>query len=231
MHSIERGFGLGMKDTKGRIKKMQPVFEHGKEFDSGTENKVHQAVLTYKGGDDRVEGLLYKKPQVNDRELSTLQVEDALRKWDYLKEVAKALRENKQEGFRLPGTVRGYHDENGVGILVTDLSEGGKKIVCDLKEIEFLGSISKEAWDKIKQLVLQDAEIAARNGIGLDNGPSKLDPWLVVFEQDGPQVYLSDIGGYTSIYPVNEKTRDFFIESIRNIEEGLEKLERRLTFK
>jgi len=186
---------------------------HDVPLGGGTENKVFSTTLRYDKSEKTVGGLVYKKLHYSDstdpqHRLSAQHVLEGMeRKWKAIKKVKEGLKERGERGFNIPGTVRVLRRPNDFGMLVTDLSQEGRRNVFDLKDLLYKfthHNITPEDWSTIRAAVERDINIAIENGINLMSGPEKLDAWLVVEEDEGYEVYLSDIGEYISVTPYLE---------------------------
>src|SRR3989338_6341493 len=106
-----------MKKTSGKRPKIKSEVLSTEEITQGSETKVLQAELKYKEG-KIVEGFVYKKIHQSDVNptFGKLEMEDRLHKWGSIKKVKKELLKSNEKGFNIPGTIRGYQDEEGAGI-------------------------------------------------------------------------------------------------------------------
>lgn len=167
---------------------------------SGSEVETARASLYYSKYDKVVDGLVLKNFHYSNAqpEWAEYHLENVLSQWRKLKSINSRRRKEGKTIFSLPGTVRGYKNEDEKGILMTDLSEGGKYPVYDLKELEMM-YLDKNDWSEIKKQIERDIAIAEEEGVGLESGPNHLDPWLITMHKERPTAYISDIGAYTSI--------------------------------
>lgn len=204
---FERVSNVGMKRTNRTEvpAKVELVHEEKAQKERyGAEHQVLQASLDY-GGGRVVEGLVYKKLWEEkilgkENKLDAL-LEDVLDQWEHIRAVKRELTKRGEEGFNIPGTIRKIRTEDSSGILVSDLSEGGKNELIDVKILNsYPEEISRSEWRKIKEAVLRDLEIATKNNIRIVGGNTGLDAWLLVRDKKTKEfkVYLSDISAETS---------------------------------
>jgi len=166
-----------------------------------------------------------------DREL---RLDSILAQWNVIKNVAKELRKEGREGFNIPGTVRGVKAELSTGILMTDLSEGGKKDVIDLKKLIFheeARKVPRAEWDKLRECVLRDVQIGLENNISLireqdepeDEPIDILDPWTVVVDKETGvcELVITDVGQYSGS-PVDKIT----VKDLAKLNKHLDQVER-----
>ncbi len=180
---------------------------------SGAEGSVYDAVLNYK--DLPKEGFVFKSLHnfkvvtTYDEDVGTEDLEkeeaekilkDTLDQWARIRAVRQILREEHKSGFNIPGTIRGVRGDE-YGLLISDLTEGGKKEVIDLKMLRaYPGRVTPEQWNEIKRGVLNDLNLSKLYGIKLVSGNAGLDPWLVAIDKETGEcrLYISDIGMYSS---------------------------------
>jgi hypothetical protein len=205
---------------------------------SGAEGLVYEALLEYK--DVPKKGFVYKRlhgltggyedlsPEMMEEILT-----DTLGQWNKIRAVRQTLKQESKPGFNIPGTIRGVRGEGEYGLLLSDLSEGGKKQVIDLKMLRARPDIISPAqWQEIKKAVLNDLDIASLYGIKVVSGLAGLDAWLVSIDKETGEckVYLSDIGMYSSeqfdAYAKENPTRndpEFLSQLARSSIDNLEK--------
>jgi len=199
---MEKNNMFKMFGLERRLKKTEISAIDRKKIGTGSEVEVSRVKLRYKEFDKKIEGLVLKKLHGSEKQpdWAECQMQDILRQWKFIK---RAVRRRKKEGlshFLLPGTIRGYREGNEQGILMTDLTEGGSNQIYDLKEISIgYYDIDQATWIKIREQIERDIQMASEEKINLAGGPYPLDPWLIVIKDNEPQVYLVDIGGYTSV--------------------------------
>jgi hypothetical protein len=126
------------------------------------------------------DGFVLKEPVGVNLEQRQAFVHELLKKWQQLRDINTRRRHEGKTTLTLPRTVRLLEDNEHCGLLVTDLSRTGTREIFDLKELLYGHHIPPEAWADIRRQIERDIEIAQEEGIKLDNGPSCIDPWLVV---------------------------------------------------
>ncbi len=189
----------------------------------GSEVDVSRVTLTFEKFGKNVDGLVLKKIHAaeSQTEWAEEMMEEMLKRWRWLKKVNLRREKEGKPTFMLPGTVRGYREGNERGIVMTDLTKGGKNAVYDFKDVG--GGYfypDKNTWGKIRAQIERDIAIAEEEGIFLGGGPYPLDPWLLVLDRErGFTAYLSDIGGYTQVGVSEERAKQSTFYLKRALEE------------
>ncbi|OGG73387.1 hypothetical protein A3A40_01030 [Candidatus Kaiserbacteria bacterium RIFCSPLOWO2_01_FULL_54_20] len=178
----------------------------------GTEVEVREASLDYKNRTD-LRGLVFKKFK-GQGELPRWFLESKLKytlqQWQKIRQIHDELRKSGKEGFNIPPTVRGVVGKDGIGILMTDMREGGKKDVIDLKRLVFSAEarkVNRKEWDKLRRAVDRDVHIGLSNNIRLireqpldeEEPLDILDPWTVIIDKKtgACELALTDIGEFS----------------------------------
>ncbi len=181
-----------------------------KHIGRGSEVHAYRTRLHYSEYRKTVDGLVQRRfnKSEEDRGKAFREQDVTLRQWKDIQEINRRRKKEGKTTFQIPGTIRGYDTPDEVGILMTDLSQGGSRRTMDLKEVftsakyvDVATQRNREQtgmdWQRIRELIEKDIAIAEEEGVELNNGPHPLDPWLVVWNDDEPQVYLLDIGHYS----------------------------------
>jgi hypothetical protein len=117
------------------------------------------------------------------------------RHWAMLKDI-NAFQSPKSHKFNLVPTLRLIKDKNGrLSILVTDLTEGGKKELVDLKKASGYKFNSKTA-SLIRRTIKADLSLAEKNKIQLAYEPYPLDTWMLLTDKTTKKskVVITDYG-------------------------------------
>ncbi|MEK7156656.1 MAG: hypothetical protein AAB790_02515 [Patescibacteria group bacterium] len=187
-----------IRPNETRSERVPSIDFEAKRIDWGDESDIHKVSLNHTEL-GTLKGFIFKKSLDLHPEES---LADTLAQWREIRKVKASLVKEKREGFNIPGTVRGIATrDNVLGLLVTDLSEGGKNYVFDLKTLfRNAHNITREDMQNIKIAVIRDMDIARENGIKLVSGATGLDAWFVVKPKAGGdcKVYITDIGKYSS---------------------------------
>lgn len=187
---------------KGAVVPEVTVQKEANQLDCGSETVVHRAEITYSGLDRIAGGLVVKRlrhPYKNRAELEPY-LEDILSQWEYIRSAMVRRKKEGKDTFHLPTTIRGYKSKTEVGVIMNDLTEGGKNRMFDLKQLmQSSQLVPYGEWTRIKEQILRDLRIASEEGIILakeDYLP--LDAWIVVYKDEQPNAYVVDIGEHTA---------------------------------
>lgn len=199
---------------------------------SSAEVQTSRVTLHYDNFEKKIDGLVTKRFRYSDaHEGEGSHFEKVMTQWKTIKEKMKERSKKGLPVFNLPGTIRSYKDKHGGGVLMTDLTRGGKIEICDLKDLSSNFSklnLNLNDWENIKNQVLRDIEIANKENIKLGSGGrTSFDPWLIAIEDDGPKVYVIDIGIFTSIDPhpkTRESVHDHAKEEIENLNREIQQM-------
>ena len=193
---------FSMFTLNGREVPHKVTLQKQKRVGDGSEVKTDRTDLIY-GDSKKIKGMVAKKyfTAYKTREELREHLKEVLSQWSYIR---NAMVERKKVGkitFKTPKTIRGYEEKDKeIGILMTDLTQGGKNTVIDLKDYVEEPSFDLQTWEKIKSQLLRDVEVAREERIVLtDLSLLALDPWLVVYENHEPVLYFVDVGEHTRV--------------------------------
>lgn len=162
----------------------------GRFGDTSTEAQVSKAkVIVHKGERYREAGEYitkkYKSKESRDTNFAH---------WQFL----------KKHGFPVPLTVRPRGDDE---LLVTDLTQGGKKLLFSVNSVQGGGynSIHLANREILKDQLRQIAEKADSLHIGI----SADAPFLLIDESGNGEILLGDFGAGVAITPEELKTYDY----------------------
>lgn len=223
-------------------RRVWPILKVSKSIvGKGGEVNVHKTKLDYENKKG-LEGLVFKsfhddkklwRTQRGEREY---RLDKVLEQWDVIKRIRSELRKQGKDGFNMPGTVRGVKSDGQTGILMTDLSEGGKKDVIDLKRLvlpQEAQKVPRKEWDKLRENVLRDVTIGLEHNISLireqdeseEEPKDILDPWTVVVDKESGtcKLVITDIGQYSGS-PVDKITQ----KDLEKLNKHLNRIEHRI---
>ncbi len=198
---------------------------------SGQEYKVNDTdILVQKPKSERkkrVKGRFVSKIPIKSglsSEQQENQVFDSYNKFVYLREINRN-QKNSDHKFNLPLTVRlTKADDGSHSILATDLTDGGKNKLYDLKYyFEFKDQLDERSKDIITETIKADLDLAEKYNVRLNIGTNvnfPLDAWCFVKdEQTGnDKVYIMDVGRNIKIGASAEelkRTRELIEDHLR----------------
>lgn len=226
--------------------RLQPGFSFDKiaRIPGGREGEIFDATVQY-GDKEPVGGFVFKRllntahlPAGPDRRIHLeKKLNSTLAVWDHIKQMKQHMKAEGREGFLIPGTIRGIVGETETGLLITDLRDGGKNDVLDLRNLyEHADVIRPEDWQQIKERVLADTELAIENRMRMNVGPPEdvqVDPWMVVRNRETGtfDVVVTDISPMNTVFSTTEKPEfvaEALEESREEIQKSLDVIEERL---
>ncbi len=172
------------------------------QLDCGSETVVHRADIIYPEFDRVAGGLVMKRLRHPSKDRVALEedFEDILLQWKYIRSAMARRKKEGKDTLSIPTTIRGYKSETEIGVIMNDLTKGGRNKIIDLKKLTRSSVlVPYEEWGQIKEQILRDLRIAREEGIILTKDTYlPLDAWNVVWEEGRPCVYVVDIGQHTA---------------------------------